>query len=352
MSGNELPYQPSWIDRLTAFIDRLPVPAWLAYLLLSAPWAAAFLAVQAGQGAYRDTGFNAWHLFVAVQPFFGFLAVDYLDRIAGSAFRRFRPAMKGEPAEVDQALYRLTTLPARPVLVASLLGPLVAVIQVLLVKDAESLASFQHVASTPLSLAFHNVNIITAWVGYAVVFYHAYHQLRVIAWLYTSHALIDPFFPQPLYALSEITSRTAVLILAVIYGWFAVATRGSLQTMPTEPLFYLTSVSVLGLGLLVFIWPLWGAHRLLVQAKNDALEGNAASYKTATSELHRTVTNRLLDEIDVWHKALAALDLERRHLDRLATWPWSPGTLRNVLAALIFPILVWIIQYGLQQLFG
>jgi hypothetical protein len=104
------------------------------------------------------------------------------------------------------------------------------------------------------------------------------------------------------------------------------------------------------LGVLVFILPLWGAHRQLDETKDRALEGNARSYKTAIDELHHAVSTKTLDKIDAWQTALSALDLERRHLDRLATWPWSPGALRNLLAALVLPILVWILQYGIQQL--
>jgi hypothetical protein len=343
-------YRPSWVDRFTAAIEKLPAPLWLVYTILAIPWVVVFIAVQSYEGAYEPGGFYAWHLFVAIQPIFGVMAIHYLDRVAAKALREFQPALKTEQVDFDSALYRLTTLPANKVWIASVIGPLFAVIQLLLVRDAETLSSFQHVAPTSLSLAFHNTNIVVAWIGYAVVFYHAYHQLRVIDWLYTSKAVIDPFFPEPLYALSEITSRTAILLLATIYGWFAVGTGGSLSTWPTEPLFYLTSALVLGLGLLVFIWPLWGAHQLLVRAKNFTLEKNASSYKTAVEELHRAVSARELDEIDVWHKALAALDLERRHLDRLATWPWSPSAFRNLAVTLVTPLLIWIVQYWLQRL--
>jgi hypothetical protein len=260
--------------------------------------------------------------------------------------------MRGDQADFDYARYRLTTLPARQTMIAGVLGLLFASLQVAVAGDAETTVALVHVASTPVALAAHNFNIIVAWIGYAVVLYHAYHQLRVIDWLYRSRAIIDPFYPQPLYALSEITSRTAILLLIVIYGWFAVAAGGSLRTLPTERLFYLTSVGVLGLGLVVFVWPLWGAHRLLVNAKNQELKSNASAYKVALEKLHSSIFSQDHDEIEIWQKAIAAIDLEQRHVDHLATWPWSPGTLRNLLVALIFPLLVWIIQYGLQQLMG
>lgn len=350
LSMNDTAYKPSWVDRLTASIDRLPGSAWLFYLVLSAVLVALFVAIQAWQGAYREGGFFAGHIFVAVQPLYGIASIHYLDRVAANALRQFRPAMKGGEPEYKAALYRLTTSPARPMAAAGVLGAALAVAQLLLSGDPETIASFQKVATTPISLAAHNVNITVAWVGYAATAYHAYHQLKVIDWLYTSRAMIDPFHPEPLYALSDVTSRMAMLIVAAIYGWVMVSVAGMGGELPTEPLFYLTSASWILMGILIFIWPLWGAHQLLVEAKNRALHGNATGYTTAVDELHRAVTGRALDEVDVWNKALAALDMERNRLDRLATWPWSPGALRNLLVALLVPILIWILQYGLQRL--
>jgi hypothetical protein len=350
MRMSEQPYRSSWVDRLTDFIERLPAPPWLVYLAVAVPLVAAFVAVQAWQGAYRAEGFFAWHIFVAVQPLYGVMAVHHLNRVAANAIRQFRPAMKGGEIEFDAALYRLTTLPARQAGIAGLIGALFIVIQLLGIRDAETLAASQHVAPTSISLVVDNVYIVVAWVVYGVWIYHALHQLKVIDWLYTSKAVVDPFYPEPLYALSGITFRTVIVVLPPAYGWYLVVTGGTPSELPLEPGFVLTYIFMFSLALLALSWPLWGAHQLLVDAKNRALEGHARNYKAVVEELYRIVSARELDEIDVWHKALAALDMERRRLDRLATWPWSPGAFRNLLFALIIPILIWIAQYGLQQL--
>jgi hypothetical protein len=344
------PYKPSWVDRLTDYIERLPGSPWLVYLAVAVPLIAVFIAVQAWQGAYREEGFFALHIFVAVQPLYGLAAVHYLDRAAANGFHQFQSAMKGDESRLDEALFKLTTLPARQTTIAGLVGALFAVISLLRLQDAEARAAWQSVAPTPVSLAIHDVNIVIAWVGYGVWVYHALHQLRVIDWLYTSRAEIDPFHPEPLYALSGITSRTALFVLPVLYGWYLVTTGGTLSAPTSDPGFVFTVSFMLGLGLLIFIWPHWGAHRRLVEAKMRALEGNATNYKVTLQELHRMVSARKLDEIDAWHKALAMLDMERLYLVRMATWPWSPGTFRNLLIGLIIPVLVWIVQFGLQRL--
>lgn len=343
---NEQLYRPSWIDRLTDWIERLPIPVWLTYMVGVAAWAAVFIGVQASQGTYQESGFYPWHLFVGIQPFLGIYAIHYLDRLAARAFQRFLPAMRDGQVESDSARYRLTTLPDRQTIIACILGFIFVLIQIL---SADEPSGSLNVASTPISLAVTYASLIVAWIGYTAIFYHGYHQLRVIDWLFRSKAIIDPFYPQPLYALSEITSSTAILHLVVSYGWLATMTNGSLGTFPTGLGLYII-VGVLSLGVFIFVMPLWGAHRLLVEAKNRALNRNANSYKTALEELNRAIASRELNEIEVWQKAIAAADLERRRVDGLATWPWSPESFRNFIFALFVPIIVWLIQYGLQQL--
>lgn len=343
------PYKPSWIDRLTASINSLPLPAWLFYLMLAVPLTAAFIIVQAWQGAYADSGFVAWHLFIPVQLIYGIAAIHYIDHVAEHALQRFRGVMIEDEQRYEQARYRLLTMPARPVLIAGVAGMIFAGLQVVLRPDPASTIQLNRIANSTISLWYADVNIILVWAGYGSLVYHSFHQLSVINWLYTSQAEIDPLHPEPLYALSEVTSQTAIVTLVIGYGWFMVITGGSFSELPEEVMFYVTMLMMFAIDFLVFALPLWGAHQLLVEAKIEALAANTTSYKAAVKELHRTVLAKARDEIDVWNKALSALDIERRHLKQLATWPWSPGALRNLMVAIFVPLLIWIAQFALQR---
>jgi hypothetical protein len=44
-----------------------------------------------------------------------------------------------------------------------------------------------------------------------------------------------------------------------------------------------------------------------------------------------------------------ALQAESAELAKVATWPWAPGTLRNLMGAVLLPMALWMIQYGLQK---
>lgn len=87
------PYPPSWVDRLTAAVDRLPGPAWLAYLGLAVLVSALQLAIQSSTGDYRPGSLQWFHVWA-----FGYFAyvlamIHYLDRSAEAAIRTFRPVL-------------------------------------------------------------------------------------------------------------------------------------------------------------------------------------------------------------------------------------------------------------------
>ena len=59
--------------------------------------------------------------------FYALALIHYLDSVAHRALKTFRPALHIDEAHYLALDYRLTTLPARPTLLASLLGVLFAV---------------------------------------------------------------------------------------------------------------------------------------------------------------------------------------------------------------------------------
>jgi hypothetical protein len=95
----------------------------------------------------------------------------------------------------------------------------------------------------------------------------------------------------------------------------------------------------------------WSIHRQLVQEKRRLLEGRRSGSKghgRPSSEARPSPS----DGHGQLNKTLASLELEQAALRRIPTWPWEPGTLRGVLAALVLPIVIWLIQYVLQRLLG
>jgi hypothetical protein len=88
----------------------------------------------------------------------------------------------------------------------------------------------------------------------------------------------------------------------------------------------------------------------LVELKESALAEAATRAKLMASLLHERIDGRQLAGIDEVHKAITALEFENARLLKIPTWPWQPGTFRGLLAAVLLPLVLWIVQFGLQRL--
>lgn len=345
-----MPYPASWVNRFSQHLDRKPLPAWGYYLVGALALTTIFIGVQYWQGAYRQAGFYGWHIFVALQPLIPVAAIHYMDRVADSSLARFRHTFKGSEQDFRLARYRLTTAPAQGSLMRGLAGFVSSIVLFVLLQDLGASYNLTRVSASAPSQIVFLAYILIAWFGFGTWVFHTVHQLLVINKLYTENARVDPSYPDPLYSLSAITSRTAIFILANTYGWFGLNTVSYRSAVVELPALIITNLFFVGLGLLIFIWPLWGAHRLLDEVKSMALAKNSQHHKRAVKELHHRVEARNVAGIDGWEKALSALHIERLQLERLPIWPWAPGSLRNFLLALVVPVLVWFVQFGLQRL--
>jgi hypothetical protein len=79
------------------------------------------------------------------------------------------------------------------------------------------------------------------------------------------------------------------------------------------------------------------------------LSENGERQRIIIAELHRRVDSGDLGEMDDLSKTLTSLELERTTLERISTWPWKPETPRAVIAALLFPVVVWLLQWVLER---
>jgi hypothetical protein len=343
-------YSPSWFDRFTAWLEQLPGPLGIYYAIPSLLSVGIFIGVQASQGAYRAQGFFPWHIFLALQPVIPFGLMHYLDRSALTALERFRPALKAGEMRLSTIRFRMTTMPTIPALIATIVGVILYFIIFSPTTISTSMPDFRLSFST-ISFVTVMANFLIMWAFYGLLIYHTIHQVAVIRDVFSKHTIADLFDKEPLYAFSNITGVTAMVLLLNSYGWmWGLVVGGALETNLTSALGVNAFFAVLSLFL--FIWPLWGAHRLLVEVKRDALQSNAALMRKAIGELHANVENSQIEKIGEWQNALVALDLERTRLESVPTWPWRPEALRGLIAALVVPIIVWFMQFLLERVLG
>ena len=335
------PYPPSWIDRLTAWIDRVPGPTWGFYATVGAVYTGLFLLGEARLGAY-ERGFNPAHVFYAILPAYTLAVIDHLDRVAAACAVRYFASQPEPEAGSEEMLFRLTMMPPGPALWVSL-GTAALVLTLLISGGADQVASIGFVSS-PAGIALVTAHFVVMWLLYGAVVYHTIHQFRTIRRIYAAHPVTDVYAAASSHGFSGLTARTALLITLVNYGW-VVADPQSLS----NPLSLAITVFLAGLAIFIFVWPLWGAHQMLTTAKAQALLDNAQRFKSVALEMHRRLDTNKVSGMDELNRALASLDQERVRIVQVPTWPWNPGTFRGVIAALFTPIVIWLIQYFLGR---
>jgi len=354
------PYPPSWFDRFTAWVDRVPGPAWAFYLIFAAGVILAGTAIQWREGAYDVATFNLLHVW-SVGNFVYLLALmHYLDKSAASAIASFHPLLTSANSEPHLSLqdqskyaelsYRLTTLPPRPTLIATLAGTAFGIIWLLFQTTGGIVPPpLAGTARTTLSTASMLVLLTVGMAMSFLLLYHTIHQLVLVSRIYTQHARINIYQLQPLYALSLPGTYTAIGLMLFIYAWNV---TGRSMSQPVGPVEVGLSVSFLAIAGATFVLPLLGAHRRLVAEKNGRLSEASSRFEAAAERLLRDLDAGRLSQIDQLNKALASLEIMQTVLRRIPTWPWQLGAARGLLAALLLPVAVWAIQLLLGRLLG
>jgi hypothetical protein len=353
------PYPPSWFDRFTAWIDRLPGPAWAFYVLLAVGTIIGISAVHWLEGAYPLGTTKGEQLLIGGSLAYFLGLMHYLDKAAGSAIASFRPFLSlpkagarssiKDRATFESLAYQLTTLPRRPALLATLVG--LAFTAIALVGDLTSgsvPAYLAGSAGTPLSTASVLIAFIPINILIPLILYHTVHQLVQVSRIYTKHARINIYQLQSLYALSLPGAYTALGLILFVYGLWAItgpAEAANAIQIGITLVFAAIAVST-------FAWPLLGAHRRLVEEKAARLADASSHFEAATRELHRRMDSGRLLHMDDLNKAIATLEIEQNALRKIPTWPWQPGAVRAVVAALLLPVAVWALETILGRVLG
>ena len=338
------PYSPSWVDRFTDWVRQLPMPIWVFYLGLALVSILLYTAVKWSDGSYPIGTFFPAHVLSALSPIYALALMHYLDNWAGAALVTFRPAMLADEGEYNKLHYQLTTLPMRQTIIASVVGALYGVSSLLYLPTQQ--IEEQRFFTSPLATGFDVVFLALGYAGAAVLIYHSIRQLRLISRIYTTRTRIDLFHLGPLYAFSKLSARTAIGFGLITYAWVTVNAEatGENAVYLIEPLVFTVIV------ILIFILPLLGIHRLLQEEKERLMNEAAQHLKGAIAELHRRREAGEFGEIGGINNAIDGILKERSVLDKIPTWPWQPGTVRGLGAALLLPMVIWGVQRLLERL--
>lgn len=329
------PYPPSWVDRLILRIERLPIPAWLTYLL-GALVVALIITVSLWIDGSVPTG--KYGEIPGVLPpvvVFPLALYHYLTGVGGRSLHRFRPLLSLDEAELAQIEYQLTNLPAW---IGWLLIPIALLASIpYLLGNPRTWGELSPQSPAPLITAFIVVTYFSA--TYGVLLIRSFRQLRIVSRLHTQATEIYLLKLKPAHAFSTLTASTAIGILVMLaIGLFR--NPSDLATGSWDIVNYLGNVL---LALLIFALPLIGMRGRLQREKDAALD--------ATNELLRRTTDRLKRKVEAddyadlkgMETAVNTLIRERELLGKVSTWPWDAGTFRGFASTLLLPIFLWLV---------
>ncbi|MBM4409647.1 MAG: hypothetical protein FJ038_13860, partial [Chloroflexi bacterium] len=328
------PYAPSWVNHLTAWIERLPGPAWAFYL------------VAMGVAVLVQWSFGWWTGLIPqgeVSPAYAYYGIAlpatvwliaHLDRVAADALRGFRPLLGASPDEMRRWQHELTVIPARPAAIITI---------------AVYLFTFAYyvgdpVASDTVGYTVPMLLIRGFWEGavgalITILVYHSIRQLRLVSRLHEGARDVPLFEPAPLYAFSTLTARTAIgLVLLQAPGFLFVPDNESAFVVTLVWMTVLTAISAA-----IFLLPLRGMQQRIASEKERLEAEVGRRLVTTIADVHAAVDGRPREDADALNKTLATLITERDLVAKLPTWPWSAGAFWGFASAVILPIGLWFV---------
>jgi hypothetical protein len=203
-------------------------------------------------------------------------------------------------------------------------------------------------ASMPIVLSIVGFGgVLFGYISFALLFYHTIRQLRLVSRIHSQATSINLFQPQPLYAFSTLTLRTAVAL--VLLSYYIVAVSSGVSMGPA-------TIGLLGINLtlsvVLFMLPLYGMHTRLREEKNRMMSAVSGRIEGVFSSLHRALEDPLAGQIDTLNKGLTSLMVERDLIVKSPTWPWTPGTVRAFASTAVLPIALWLITRALESRIG
>lgn len=345
MAVNKVPYKASWVDNFSDWLSGLPIPYWISLLFIYLLVIFSIHAAAWIDGALSFGEIDPYAFFDSlwlVMPLFFLLT---LDRVANQALDKFAKLVPGKKREVEDIRYRMTTIPAGVVLIINLLMALIFVSE-FYANTGFQLERMQYPASEILT-------VVIATVSYAfgpVLFVHAIRQLNLVTKAYRLVGELNLFHLQPLYAFSSLTLTSSlfwILILNMNFFGNFVLRSADFTASSTDIVFAVVfSAAFILLTFITFLLPLWPIHRRIQNKKESALEENGQQIEKAHTTLYRHLKKNDYKKGNDLEKSLSSLYKMREQIEKVPTWPWSPGTFRNFLSAIFLPLALW----GVQQL--
>jgi hypothetical protein len=335
-----VPYFPSWIDRLTAWIDHLPIPIWLFYTLIFLGIALLINIIFWVDGGLQFGTFDPFNSSFAIWVVYWLGLYQYLTRVGTRVLRDFRPLMDVDDSEFTRIDLEFATLPRKLGWLTVPLGFGFAIANI--IGEPEPYGDYVIQSSLPIIFDIIISGFMIS-VFYALLI-RSIRQLRLVNKLHKRVVHINLLDLNPTHAFSNLTARTgAGLILVLIFGYL----QDPLAAITKLDIFFYVTTALLAAA--IFIVPLTGMQEQLRKEKERKLRETNDLLQIATEYLHTKVKSGDYAELGGTKDAITALLSERDLLKKTSTWPWDPKTIRGFGSTLLLPILLWVVTRLLER---
>jgi hypothetical protein len=343
-NGKERPYKPSWVDRFTDWVEKLPVSAWLFYV----GFGLGLILIQV-LFLWLDGGLTVAEellpviIFNALLTPFVLALIHHLDHQAVTALNAMRPTLEMTGPEYDEFQYKLSNMPAGATLITGLI-----MLVIVILMEQLSTVPIRYAALEPLpifSIVFQIVDKSSAFL-FGVIIYHTVRQLRMVNTVNLNYVRISLFNLGPLQAFSKLTASTAVGLVAGIYGWMLI--NPDLLADPVS-LAFVGAFTIMAVA--VFVWPLFGTHRLMEMERARMLHELDLHFEVVFAKFNQLVHDDDYAAMERLNPTIASLEIQHRRIASIPTWPWRPETARFAIAAIVLPLILTILQVLAAQAF-
>jgi len=337
-------FKPSWIDGFNNWLERQRLRPWILYVILGI----AMILVQI-LFLWTDSASFADELLPVIV--FNGLAVPYLlamirqlDNQAMHALKSMRPVLKLSTEEFNVYKFRIANMPFLAPLLAGLAMTVFTILFPLVASEPERYAALEQLSV--FTIVYHIIDKSSAFL-FGVVLYHTIRQLRLVNAINSNDIRINIFQLRPVQSFSRLTASTALALVIFFYGWMFINPE-----LLADPAILGVSLLFTALAVLVFVWPLWSVHRLMVVEKEKALNEIELHFEAIFAKFNQQVADDDYTAAEKLNGTIMSLEIQHNKVNAVPTWPWRSETARVVLTAVALPVLLMILQFFVQQALG
>jgi len=334
-------YKPSWFDRFNNWTENLSLNVWMFHFMVG-----ILLVVLQVFLLWLEAGSISNQLLPVI--IFNSLAIPYLlvlilllDHQAGRALRFMSPVLDLSDQDFDQYEYRLMNMPYFEPLIAGSVLTILTILTPLVSVEPLRYTGFDQLPA--FSVVFHIIDKGSAFL-FGVLIYHTIRQLHLVNSINSSHVGINLYKLEPLQAFSRLTGSTALGLLVFVYVWMLINPE-----LFTDPVLIGYLILFTGIAVFVFVWPLWGVHKMIEVEKKKALHELDLRFEAVFARFNDYVDRDEFSANESLNGTINSLQIQQSRLNSIPTWPWSAETARLVLSAIALPLMLMLLQYFILQ---